>query len=78
MRTGWCHDIPVPGSYVAAGHPLCTISAAGPTTAATEAELRQRCGQIQSALKARHDEIRRAGGVPAALSIGAWSLHQHV
>ncbi|MGO4153171.1 ATP-grasp domain-containing protein [Cupriavidus sp. YAF13] len=77
MRTGWCHDIPVPGSYVAAGHPFCSVSAAGLTEAATEIELRRRSAQIQSLLKARHDERHRTSGVPAALNGGPHSLHQH-
>ncbi|MFS8978117.1 ATP-grasp domain-containing protein [Cupriavidus necator] len=56
LRTGWCHDIPVPGTHVAVGEPLCTVSAAAATAQAVEAALHQRCEQIQSLLKDRHDE----------------------
>jgi predicted ATP-grasp superfamily ATP-dependent carboligase len=59
LRTGWCHDIPVPGTHVAVGEPLCTVSAAAAIADAAstvEAALQQRCEQIHSLLKDRHDE----------------------
>ncbi len=77
MRTGWCHDIPVPGTYVAAGHPFCSVSATGAATGALDAELCLRGERIQSLIKASHAEFRRTAGIPAALSIGTRNLRQH-
>ncbi|MGE8369580.1 ATP-grasp domain-containing protein [Cupriavidus sp.] len=77
MRTRWCHDIPVPGSYVAAGHPVCSVSAAGRTAAETEAGLRTRGAQILSLLKTRHDGLRDTGGIAASPFNGPHSRRQH-
>jgi predicted ATP-grasp superfamily ATP-dependent carboligase len=42
----WCHDLPAPGTRIARGEPLCTMSAVGDTVAEVEAQLLRRRQQI--------------------------------
>ena len=51
LNLGWCHDIPVTGSFIAAGAPLCSVSAVcahGTQTATVRAELAARAATIAS------------------------------
>lgn len=63
LRTGWCHDIPVPGIRIGAREPLCTLSASGQSIAAADALLQERCQHIHDLLKAQHVEHRDATGI---------------
>ncbi|MEM5328048.1 ATP-grasp domain-containing protein [Paraburkholderia sp. JHI2823] len=57
-RLGWCHDIPVAGSSIAAGTPLCTVSAAcapGTSVDAMRAALTARAAAIEPLLKVSHE-----------------------
>lgn len=57
-RLGWCHDIPVAGSAIAAGTPLCTVSAAcapGTSVDAVRATLAARAAAIEPLLKVSHE-----------------------
>jgi predicted ATP-grasp superfamily ATP-dependent carboligase len=56
MRAGWCHDIPVPGTYIGADEPFCTVSARAPSLAVVDAMLHDRSAQINDLLKALHVE----------------------
>jgi predicted ATP-grasp superfamily ATP-dependent carboligase len=58
QRLGWCHDIPAAGSTIAAGTPLCTVSAAcapGTSAQSVRAELGARAAAIEPLLKAHHE-----------------------
>ena len=44
----WASDRPAPGSFIPAGAPICTVSAAGETAAKAKAEVESRCGRIRS------------------------------
>ncbi|WP_245253639.1 ATP-grasp domain-containing protein [Paraburkholderia sp. LEh10] len=51
LNLGWCHDIPVTGSFVAAGAPLCSVSAIcarGTPMATVRAELAARAATVAS------------------------------
>ena len=66
LNLGWCHDIPVTGSVVGAGAPLCSVSAAcahGTPPAALRAELAARAATILSI-----DTIRTSGHADLPLS----------
>lgn len=57
-RLGWCHDIPVAGSAIAAGTPLCTVSATcapGTSADAVRAALAARAAAIEPLLKVSHE-----------------------
>lgn len=57
-RLGWCHDIPVAGSAIAAGTPLCTVSATcapGTSVDAVRAALAARATAIEPLLKVSHE-----------------------
>ncbi|NPT40412.1 ATP-grasp domain-containing protein [Paraburkholderia sp. 1N] len=59
QQRGWCHDIPAPGSTIAAGTPLCSVSvtcAPGTSTDAVRAELAARASTIESMMKVSHDD----------------------
>jgi uncharacterized protein len=58
QRLGWCHDIPVAGSAIAAGTPLCTVSATcapGSSADAVRAALATRAAAIEPLLKVCHE-----------------------
>ncbi|MEM5339496.1 ATP-grasp domain-containing protein [Paraburkholderia azotifigens] len=66
LNLGWCHDIPVTRSVVAAGAPLCSVSAAcahGTPPATLRAELAARAATILSI-----DTIRKSGHADLSLS----------
>lgn len=66
LNLGWCHDIPVTGSVVAAGAPLCSVSAAcahGTPPATLRAELAARAATLLSI-----DSIRKSGHADLPLS----------
>ncbi|HJV25860.1 MAG TPA: ATP-grasp domain-containing protein [Aromatoleum sp.] len=46
LQRTWCHDVPVAGTRIARGEPLCTVSAVGDNPAEVEAQLRRRRQQI--------------------------------
>lgn len=57
-QLGWCHDIPVAGSAIAAGTPLCTVSATcapGTSVAAVRAALAARASAIEPLMKVSHE-----------------------
>ncbi|CAD6543594.1 hypothetical protein LMG27952_04062 [Paraburkholderia hiiakae] len=57
-RLGWCHDIPVAGSTIAAGTPLCTVSAAcapGTSVNAMRTALTVRAAAIEPLMKVSHE-----------------------
>ena len=57
-RLGWCHDIPVAGSAIAAGTPLCTVSATcapGSSVDAVRAALAARAAAIEPLMKVSHE-----------------------
>ncbi|MPW18054.1 ATP-grasp domain-containing protein [Paraburkholderia sp. CNPSo 3157] len=59
LNFGWCHDIPVTGSLIAEGAPLCSVSAVcvrGTSVATLRAELAARAATITSI-----DTIRKPG-----------------
>ncbi|MEX3966837.1 ATP-grasp domain-containing protein [Paraburkholderia sp. EG286B] len=58
QRLGWCHDIPAAGSTIAAGTPLCTVSAAcapGTSAHAVRAEVCARAAAIENLLEVSHE-----------------------
>jgi predicted ATP-grasp superfamily ATP-dependent carboligase len=66
LNLGWCHDIPVTGSVVAAGAPLCSVSAAcahGTPPATLRAELAARAATVASI-----DITRKSGHADLSLS----------
>jgi predicted ATP-grasp superfamily ATP-dependent carboligase len=66
LNLGWCHDIPVTGSVVHAGAPLCSVSAVcahGTPPATLRAELAARAATILSI-----DTIRKTGHADLPLS----------
>jgi predicted ATP-grasp superfamily ATP-dependent carboligase len=54
-RHPWCHDLPVAGSRLVRGDPLCTVSAVGGTAAEVQALLVRRRRQIPSLLEQHHE-----------------------
>ncbi|MBF6989189.1 ATP-grasp domain-containing protein [Cupriavidus sp. IK-TO18] len=54
MRTGWCHDIPPPGTAVDRGNPICTVFAEAATAGSLAILLQQRHAQIHHRLEAHH------------------------
>lgn len=57
-RLGWCHDIPVAGSAIAAGTPLCTVSATcapGASVEVVRAALAARAAAIEPLMKVSHE-----------------------
>ncbi|QBQ99543.1 ATP-grasp domain-containing protein [Paraburkholderia pallida] len=57
-RLGWCHDIPVAGNAIAAGTPLCTVSATcapGTSVDAVRAALAARAAAIEPLMKVSHE-----------------------
>jgi len=47
----WCHDLPAPGTRLAWGEPICTVSATGGSLAEVQAQLLRRRRQIPSLLE---------------------------
>jgi predicted ATP-grasp superfamily ATP-dependent carboligase len=47
----WVADIPVPGTRVAAGHPLCTIRGSGANAQEAVELVRARCGELAALLR---------------------------
>jgi len=77
-RAGWCHDIPMPGTRIAAGQPFCTVSGIASTLTGIDVALRRRCSQIQTLLRNHHDDARHSSAsLPdrAAGGHGARSRH---
>lgn len=58
-RRGWCHDIPVAGSAIAAGTPLCSVSVDCPPGSSADtvrAALAARAATIEPMMKVSHDD----------------------
>lgn len=54
-RRPWCHDLPLAGSHLMSGAPVCTVSAAADTAAEVQALLARRRRRIPFLLE-QHDE----------------------